>query len=125
MDRLADKLGRLVLSGTWQIENRPLRPGSSGQAWLYGARALRTNERVVVKIFKPARSLDFEREIGALKKLSTGMSARTAPFVGHGTAKHAGLQLQFIVMGFVEGLPLDELLTANLFELDERFEILR
>jgi hypothetical protein len=124
MDRLADKLGRLVLNGTWQLEDRPLRPGSSGQAWLFGARVRSTDERVVVKIFKPARSLDFEREIGALKKLSTSMSARTAPFVGHGTVEHCGLQLQFIVMGFVEGLPLDELLAADLFDLDERLEIL-
>jgi hypothetical protein len=124
MDRLADKLGRLVLNETWQLEDRPLRPGSSGQAWLFGARVRSTDERVVVKIFKPARSLDFEREIGALKKLSTGMSARTAPFIGHGTVEHSGLQLQFIVMGFVEGLPLDELLAADLFDLDERLEIL-
>jgi len=122
-DAIREQLSAQLINGVWRLDEQPLKPGSSGQAWLFGARDARTNERAVVKVFKPERASDVMRETVALQKLGR-QATRTAPFRDSGRLSPPLQPLPFIVMGFVDGVSLDELIGAGLLGFEERLETL-
>ena len=120
--RVAELAGKVVKH--WRLDERPLKDAATGQAWLYAATDVRSDERVVVKVFRPERSGDVDREVAALEAIEAVGCRHAASFRAwgtHGTGDHV---FTYVVMTFVRGCPLDELIGWPVFDLDDRLEIL-